>query len=443
MSALAGILLDAGAPVSGCDLSLNDATRELAARGARIYEGHDPLHLRGVGKVVITGPAGRTAEVARARELGLPVVKRAQFLGELMDARRGVAVAGTHGKTTTTSLLAVMLVEGGLDPTVVVGGVPAGWRSGGRQGAGEWLLAEADEYDRSFLHLRPEVTVLTGVDWDHPDIYPSIEAVEEAFERYLGGLREGGVALVYAGSPRALSLARRVAPVRRLRVETYGSQPEADWRLVASGREGGRSRFEVHRGDERLEGLELALPGRHNLENAVGAAAAARALGVAPAAIRDALRGFRGVARRFELKGEAAGATVIDDYAHNPEKLEAAIRAAREAYPLSRVWVAFQPHTYSRTKALWGEFVAALRLADRAYVLDVYAAREEPDSEVSAERLASEVGERGVYAGSVAEAPARIAPDLAPGVLLMTIGAGDITHVGPALLDLLTARPPD
>ncbi len=437
MSSLAAILLEAGQAVSGCDRAPNEQCRLLAEKGATVYEGHSAAHLEGVTRVVCTRASSRNEEVALARERGLPVLDRGELVGRWMDRRRGIAVAGTKGKTTTTAAIAALLVAGGLDPTVYVGGVPAGWTFGGRLGRGEWLVAEGDEFNRAFLHLHSEISVLTGIEMDHPDIYPSLESLTDAFAEYLAGTREGGVVIAYAGNERGLEVARKVADERGLRLETYGRTPGASWLAVPSERDRNMTVFDVRRGDQVIEGLSTCLPGGYNLDNLTAAVAAASLAGVGADSIRRALAEFRGVARRFEMKGARAGVTVVDDYAHHPIALEALFAAARERYPGLALWAAFQPHTYSRTRVLMGEFAWALALPDRTYLLDVYAAREEPIPGVCSKELARLAGPKVVYSGGVAESARRIAADLRPGTLLLTVGAGDVTLLGPMVLDLL------
>lgn len=440
LSALAAILLDMGEDVSGCDRALNAETRLLEQRGARVYPGHDESHAQGVDRMVFTRATSLAPELALAREMGIPVINRAELLGQLMDRKRGIAVAGTHGKTTTTSLLASMLIEDGLDPAVLVGGVPAGWALGGRWGGGDWMVAEADEFDRSFLHLHPELAVLTGIDMDHPDTYTDIDDLKGAFASFLLGLREGGRVFAYAGSERGLEAARHAARTHDLVVETYGDVPGADWKPVFLAREGNVTRFELRHDGEALTDLSTTLVGRHNLNNIAGAIVAARDAGVAVDSVRRALRSFRGVGRRFELKGEAAGVTVVDDYAHHPAEIEANITAARAAFPDARLWVAFQPHTYTRTRELMDGFADALQAADRAYVLDVYAAREQPEPGVTGERLAELAGPVARYAGGIVSAAQLISAGLKPGTLLLTMGAGDVTTLGPLILEELERR---
>ncbi len=400
--------------------------------------GHDEQHLLEVTEVVFTGPAGSSREVSAAREQGLPVLRRAELLGALMNDSRGIAVSGTHGKTTTTSLVASMLLAGGGDPSVLVGGVPTGWHFGGRGGRGEWFVAEADEYDRSFLTLHPEIAVVTGIEMDHPDIYRDVGDLEDAFAAFLGGRREGGPIFACESSDSGVRVARHAAQGSRAMVETYGLSENSDWRAVVLEREPSRTWFEVRHSGGVLSDLATVLPGSYNLENVAGAVAAACAAGASPEGIREGLAGFRGVARRFELKGEAGGVVVVDDYAHHPAALEAAVRAARERYGDCKIWVAFQPHTYSRTREMMHDFAAALRSADEAFVLDVYAAREQPDPEVSGAKLAELAGAR--HAGNVQAAADLLSRELRPGVLLLTMGAGDVTALGPRVLSLLSGR---
>ncbi len=435
MSSLAAILLEAGESVSGCDLATNAWTDLLASKGARVLQGHSTEHLAGATRLVVTGPAMRSDEVARARELGLPVLRRAEMLGKLMDDRRGVAVAGTHGKTTTTSLLASILVAGGVDPSVLIGGVPAGWELGGRFGHGEWFLAEADEYDRSFHLMHPDLAIVTSIEMDHPDIYADLLDVKDSFETFLRGMRARGTLLVHLGDAVAMEVARRAAAASGTALLTYGLTSDADWYAKV---ESGSSRFAFHGPGETLSDLRAPLPGDHNLCNAVAAAAAARLIGVSNEALRESLEAFRGVGRRWEIKGESRGVLVVDDYAHHPGALEATLRNARVQYPEREVWVAFQPHTYSRTRELLHEFADALRLADRVYVLDVYAAREAPDPGVSGERLAVLVP-GAMYAGGVGEAARRISADVTAEVVLLTVGAGDVTMLGPMVLAQVAA----
>lgn len=437
MSSLAAILLATGEPVSGCDLYPNEATRMLASRGAQIFEGHAAVHVAGAGRVITTRAASGAPDVAEAQRLGVPIVKRAALLGQIMGERRGVAVAGTHGKTTTTSLIAMMLIESGADPSVLIGGVPVGWELGGRYGAGEWFVAEADEFDRSFLHLHPDIAVVTSIEMDHPDTYADLADVTAAFRQFLEGVRPGGTIVVFAGDAEALALARSVATARGLHIETYGGGEGAGWRPVIVGTAEGRTCVDLYHPGGVLRDLRTVLPGYYNMNNLAGAIAAAARAGAPLDHVRATIESFRGVSRRWEQKGEAGGVLVIDDYAHHPAAVRTILQSARELYADRQVWIAFQPHTYSRTRDLMHEFAEALRLADRAYVLDVYAAREQPDPEASGERLAVLAGSAAAYAGGVEGAATRIAADAVPGVLVLAVGAGDVTRLGPRLLEHL------
>lgn len=440
MSSLAAILLDTGEIVSGCDRLSNQATEILRQRGAQVYSTHSLDHLSGVTRVIFTNASSRVPEVDEARARGLGVRNRSELLGDLMDERRGIAVAGTHGKTSTTSVLAEILIASGMDPLVAVGGVPAGWSVGGRFGAGEWMVAEADEFDFSFLHLHPNIAIVTGIEADHPDFYPDLRSLQNAFVRFLTGVREGGLLLVWAGSESALEAARSVAANRNLRVETYGGREDANWRPVIVTRCGARTEFEIHSREGVLDNLSTSLPGRYNLDNVTAAAAAAIHAGADVETVRGVLTWFRGVARRFEVKGTVTGVTVVDDYAHHPTAIETIVRAARESYPGLKVWIAFQPHTYSRTRQLWTEFAQALRAPDKTYLLDIYAAREQPIAGVSSERLAQEAGGHVHYTGGLDETANLLASDLTPGILLITMGAGDVTYLGDRLLKSLESR---
>jgi UDP-N-acetylmuramate--alanine ligase len=439
MAPLAAVLIEAGEVVSGCDRAVDPTTRLLAEKGVRVYAEQSVEHLRGVDRLVFTGPTMRSPEVEWAREQGLEVLKRPELLGLLMDERRGIAVAGTHGKTTTTSLLSAMLMESGLDPSVVIGGVPAGWRIGGRYGRGEWLVAEADEYDRAFLPLRPEVAVVTSIEMDHPDTFASLEDMKAAFRTFLGGVRAGGAIFAGAGDAAAVAVACDAAGAKGLRLQTYGLEDGADWVARVRARSAGHTEFEIRHAGGVLGDLHTSLPGDYNLANAAGATAVALSCGATEEGVRAALRTFAGVGRRWELKGEARDVVVVDDYAHHPSALvDGVITNGRELYPDRELWLAFQPHTFSRTRELLGEFAEALRLADRAYVLEIYAGRERPDPEISGEHLARLV-EGAVYAGDVEQAARHIAADARPGVLLVTVGAGDVTDLGPKVLGLLEA----
>ncbi|WP_205705267.1 UDP-N-acetylmuramate--L-alanine ligase [Kineococcus indalonis] len=452
MSGIARLLLGRGVAVSGSDAAGSEALRRLAELGARVAVGHDAAHLGdlGPGDTVVVSSAVRASnpELLAARERGLRVLHRSEALAALMVGRRGVAVAGTHGKTTTSSMLAVALLGAGLDPGYAIGGELTGGSDGGaRDGAGPFV-AEADESDGSFRAYAPVLDVVTNVEPDHLDHYGTPEAVALAFEEFVTRLRPGGVLVACAddaGSVRVAEFARQAG----IRVRTYGTHPDADVRLSDVDVSGPSPTALLHVDadvdagpDERALAVRLAVPGLHNLLNAAGAFAAALELGADPEPVLRALASFGGARRRFELKGEAAGVRVVDDYAHHPTEVEALLRAARPVAGRGRVVVAFQPHLVSRTRAFAEDFGRALGLADDVVVLDVYVAREDPDPAVSGALVADAVP---LPAASVRFVPERdaaaraLVARLRPGDLLLTVGAGDVTRLGPEVLALLAA----
>ncbi|WP_337059660.1 UDP-N-acetylmuramate--L-alanine ligase [Kineococcus sp. G2] len=454
VSGVARLLLARGVEVSGSDAADSEVLRRLGALGARVAVGHDAAHLGGLGPgdtlVVSTAVREGNPELVAARERGMRVLHRSEALAALMVGRRGVAVAGTHGKTTTSSMLAAALLEAGLDPGYAIGGELTGGSDGGaRDGSGPFV-AEADESDGSFRAYAPVLDVVTNVEPDHLDHYGTAEAVALAFEEFVQRLQPGGTLVACAddaGSVRLAEFARQAG----VWVRTYGTHPDADVRLSGVDVSGPRPCALVHvdvdadeGGDGRGLPLRLAVPGLHNLRNAAGAFAAALELGAEPAPVLRALEAFGGARRRFEHRGEAGGVRVVDDYAHHPTEVEALLRAARPVAGDGRVVVAFQPHLVSRTRAFADEFGRALGLADEVVVLDVYVAREDPDPEVTGEMVARAVP---LPPGSVTFAPDRTAAArtvverLRPGDLLLTVGAGDVTRLGPEVLDLLAARP--
>jgi len=439
MSALAELVLRAGGRVTGCDLRPGEVGDALRRLGATIVEGHDPAHVDDAVAVVTTAavPADHP-ELVAARARGIPVLKRAQALGALVNRGRVVAIAGTHGKTTTTALTTSILAEAGLDPTGFVGGHVPGWVGGLRPGSDELFVVEADEYDRSFLTLRPAVAVVTAIDADHLDIYGSLAEIEAAFREFLAPVPESGLIAACVDEPGALRVLREVAGGRGV---GYGLGEEAELRAVEVATRGRGTRFTVEERGRRLLEVELAVPGVHNVRNALAAVAVGRHLGVDLGAIERGLRGFKGVARRFEELGEAAGVQVVDDYAHHPAEIVATIAAARGAHPDRRLVVVFQPHLYTRTRDFAAEFGAALAAADLVCVTDVYPAREAPIPGVTGALVADAAREAGVrevhYFPDFATLPDEVAGLLRSGDLLVTMGAGSITTVGRAVLSRL------
>ena len=435
MSGIAEILLTMGYTVSGSDLRRSPATDRLAGLGATICEGHAAANAAACDVVVASSAVHESnPEVAEARARKIPVILRAEMLAELMRLKYGIAVAGMHGKTTTTSMIAAVLAGGNLDPTVVVGGRVNALGSNARLGTSQYLVAEADESDRSFLKLSPILAVVTNLDREHMDCYSSMEDVDDAFLQFMDSLPFYGATTACVDNPRLRALLQRV----RRKVYTYGESGDADFRLEMLEREPGcHSRFEVNYRGLLLGPFELHVPGRHNVLNATAAVAVGVQLGVTPAEIAAGLASFRGVDRRFQIKGEVGGITVVDDYGHHPTEIMATLKAAREC-GYSRVHVVFQPHRYTRTRDLMQEFAGAFVDADTVQILDIYAASEEPIEGITGENLAAEVrGCRASYAASVPDAVAAVVKVARPGDVILTQGAGSVSGIAPVLLAAL------
>lgn len=432
MSALAQILKANGVTVTGSDVEETFPTDHgLRMAGITPYRGFDAAHV-GDPEVVVASPAygPDNPEVAEAVRRGLPVFSYPEFLGRLMSEKRGVAVAGTHGKTTTTAMVAHVLSRAGLDPQAVIGVGDA------YTGRGDLLIAESCEYRRHFLNYPAEMAVVTNIELDHPDYFRTVEDYEAAFREFTSRLPERGLLLVCGDDPRAAGL-----PTRARRV-TYGFGPANDYRLELLP-PGEGNRYRVYRRGESLGEFRLGIPGSHNALNSVAAIALADELGVPLETVREALASFRGVRRRFEYLGEYRGAAVYDDYAHHPTAIAATVRACRDAMPGRRLWVVFQPHTYSRTRALLDEFAAALAAADRVVLAEIYAsARENPTRDnggrpVSSRDIAERIPggpEKVAYFYGLADITAYLREQLRPGDVLVTMGAGDIYRVGQALV---------
>ncbi len=436
MCGLAEVLLNEGVEVSGCDLSVSERTRRLEDLGVAVAIGHDPCHLEGVDAVVTSAAVSPAEpELEAAARCGLAVVRRSELLGELMRTRRGIAVAGTHGKTTTTALIGHLMTAARHDPTVIVGGRPAFMNSHARVGSGAWLVCEADEYDRSFLELGPEISVVTNVEPEHLDCYGGVEGLCRAFAAFANRTSVFGAVVVCADDPGSWALRSRL----RRRAVWYGTSPEADLRFQILGSDTAGTRFEVLAGPRSLGAVHLPLPGRFNVLNALAAVAVGLEAGLEFDEIAGACAKFRGVARRFELRGERDGVVVIDDYAHHPTELAAVFEAARQAMPGRRIVAVFQPHLYSRTREFAGDFARSLLAADVAVVLPIYPAREQPLDGVSAEMVVSralELGHPSVVEGPpIDEALAGLKELLRPGDLLLTVGAGDVDRLATAWLE--------
>ena len=433
MGGIAEVLHTLGFEVTGSDVHRNEMTRRLSGLGVRVHAGHHPDHVRDRDVVVVSTaiPAGNP-ELEAARERQVPVVPRAEMLGEIMRFRHGIAVAGTHGKTTTTSLVTSVLSAGGLDPTFVIGGRLLASGANGRLGDGRYIVAEADESDESFLLLRPEMAVVTNIDQDHMGTWDQDESrLHAAFVEFLRHLPFYGLAVLCADDPGV----RAVLPQVSRPVVTYGFHEDADLRAVDVAPDGTRTRFRIPSGELGPEiAATLNLPGRHNVLNALAAVALARSLDVDDERIREALAAFQGIGRRFEVwDGVRIGGCevrLVDDYGHHPREIEATVTAAREAWPDRRLVVAFQPHRYTRTRDLLDDFARVLSLADALLVTAVYPAGEEPIPGADAHGLCHAVRARGVvepvYVPGVDELEATLRGVVRPGDVLMLFGAGDI-----------------
>jgi len=433
MSALATVAKRRGVRVTGCDTDPSGAA-DLAALGVEVWQGHDPRHLEGVRAVVVTAAVGQDhPELKRARELGIPVVRRADALGQAVAGGTVVAVAGTHGKTTTTVMVTEALTAAGRNPTGLVGGRVAGWGGNARVGSSDLYVVEADEFDRAFLSLAPTVAVVTNVEADHLECYGTVQALEDAFVQFAGRARRVIVGADDAGAGRVA--ARVSVPVWRV-----GFARDADVRIADPELDDAGSRARVALPDGRELRLMLRLPGLHNLRNAGAALAVACELGADLEACVAALAGFAGVARRFERVGEARGVTVVDDYAHHPTEVQATLAAARQAFPRRRVVAVFQPHLFSRTVLHGDALGRALAAADVVVVAPIYGAREQPLPGVSAALVARGAARAGATTVAVRERAAlteRVAATVQAGDVVFTLGAGDITRVGPELLTRL------
>jgi UDP-N-acetylmuramate--alanine ligase len=438
MSGIAEILLNLNMKVSGSDMKRSAVTDRLAQLGATIYEGHNAANVTGA-TVVITSSAVNKAnpEVLEAHARKIPVIPRAEMLAELMRLKYGIAIAGMHGKTTTTSMVAAVLAAGGLDPTVVVGGRVDALGSNARLGSSQYLVAEADESDRSFLKLSPILAVVTNLDREHMDCYRDMNDVEQAYLEFMDRVPFYGAVTACADN----ALLKAILPRARRRVLTYGTSADADYRLqFLEGKGEFFARFQVTNAGELLGPFELRVPGRHNVLNATAAVAIARQLEVPGGKIAEGLRSFRGVDRRFQQRGVARGVTVVDDYGHHPTEIRATLAAARECGS-GKIHVIFQPHRYSRTADLLDEFSGAFCDCDSVSVLPIYAASEEPIPGITAELLAERIqGPRVRFIPEFAEAVNAVAAEAREGDLILTLGAGSVSQLGPQILAALNGK---
>lgn len=433
LSAIATVCLERGMEVSGSDLQSNAQTEALARRGARIYVGHAPENVHGADMVIVSSAiAPSNPEWQEATRLGIPVVKRGPVLAALLSGTIGIAVAGSHGKTTTAGLIALVLTDAGLDPSFIIGGVVENFGTNARLGSGPHFVLEADEYDRTFLALRPHLALITNVEMDHPDCFQDEDDLRQAFLEFAARTARTGLILARADDPAVAALAQEAASIAGCAVQTFGFAPAATWsaRDFAQHASGGTEFTVVQEGRAGVR-ARMPLPGHHNVANALAALAAATWLGVPTDAIVQSLARFRGTRRRMEVRGSAQGVVVLDDYAHHPTQIAATLQAVREKYGARPLWAVFQPHTYSRLRALWRGFATCFREADHVIVLPVYAAREPHDPTVRPDLLVQEMRHPDAgYAGSLDEAAALLAQHAEHDAVIITLGAGDEWIVG-------------
>ena len=434
MSGIAEVLVNMGYPVSGSDLAASAVTRRLSRLGARVHRGHRALHVRGADVVVVSSAVRKdNPEVVEARRLAIPVIPRAEMLAELMRMKYGVAVGGAHGKTTTTAMIAEVLTHAGLDPTVVIGGRVGKLRSGAKLGFGELLVAEADESDGSFLKMKPTIAVVTNIDREHLDHYRDLAEIQNAFVQFLSLVPFYGAAVACVDDPHV----RDILPRVDRKIITYGLSSDAAVSATDVDVRGLRSSFTVRFGGRPQGRVELSLPGRHSIYNSLAAIAVALELEVPLRRTAEALAGFRGVDRRMQRRGRAFGATVIDDYGHHPTEIAATLSAIREGFG-SRTIVVFQPHRYSRTRALLEDFGGAFFLADRVIVTDIYPAGERPiegiDGSVIVDALVRHGHPHAIYEPNVREIPGLLRRMVREGDIVLTLGAGDIWKLGERLV---------
>jgi UDP-N-acetylmuramate--alanine ligase len=441
MSGIAEVLLSLGYRVSGSDAKTSDSTRRLEGLGARCFIGHRPEHIDGADVVVYSSAVTPdNAEIVEARARSVPVIRRAEMLAELMRLKQGIAIAGSHGKTTTTSLVATVLQHAGLDPTVVIGGKLNALGTNARAGAGELLVAEADESDGSFLKLSPVIAVVTNIDPEHLDHYKTHSAIQDAFVDFVERVPFYGLAVLCLDHPHVQEIIPRIDR----RIVTYGTSAQADYRAVAIALKGPVTEFDLVRRGERVGRFAVRLTGRHNALNTLAVIAIADELGVPIESTREALASFEGVQRRFTIVDEVDGITLVDDYGHHPAEIEATLEAAYAGFG-RRLVVAFQPHRYTRTRDLFDAFTRAFNRADVLVMTEVYAAGEPRIEGATAERLADAIRKHGhhrvVFEPDKQKLPETLERWLEPGDMVIALGAGDINQSVRSLAERLRSRP--
>jgi UDP-N-acetylmuramate--alanine ligase len=443
MSGIAEVLLNLGFTVSGSDLKATPVTERLSKLGARVFEGHAASNLRDAQVVVISSAIPPdNLEVQEAQRLQIPVIPRAEMLAELMRLKFCVAVAGAHGKTTVTSMIAVMLTQAGLDPTAVIGGRLDVFASSARLGKGELMVVEADESDRSFLYLLPSIAVVTNIDREHLDHYRDLDEIVSAFLSFVNKVPFYGAVVACADAPWGGRF-RELFPQLRRRVVTYGLDPGADVQGSSIRLQPQGSCFEVEARAKHVGSFDIHVPGRHNVQNALAAVAVGLELDLSAEQIRRGLDCFQGVDRRFQIKGEFEGITIVDDYGHHPTEIRATLEAAR-LWGAKRVIAIFQPHRYTRTLFLMDDFAHSFQATDRVYVLDIYPASETPIPGVTSQQLVERMAELGFerarYAPSEQAVIQGVLEDLRPGDMILTVGAGSVGRIGDTLAEAIRGR---
>jgi UDP-N-acetylmuramate--alanine ligase len=442
MSGIAELLLNLGYKVSGSDLRPSDLTRRLIDLGAEVYFGHEAAHVRGADVVVLSSAIAEDNPEARAaRSLGkVPVIRRAEMLAELMRLKYSVLVAGAHGKTTTTSMVSTVLARGGLDPTVVIGGKLNAWGTNAKMGRGDFMVAEADESDGTFLLLPPTIAVVTNIDLEHLDFYRDLEHIQETFLQFINKIPFYGQAVLCLEDPNIQVLLPRISK----RFVTYGFSSQADFQARDVQTKGLVSSYRAYHNGDELGEIEIHIPGRHNVLNSLAAVAIATELELDWPLVQAGLRDMTGVQRRFQIKGQASGVLVLDDYGHHPTEIKAVLETLASCYPERRRIVAFQPHRYSRTKALMSEFARCFYHSDVLLLTDIYAASEKPIEGVTSERLLQEISLHGHhdlhYCPTQDEMVDALEAMVSDGDVVITLGAGNIYQIGEKLLNRLQNR---
>jgi UDP-N-acetylmuramate--alanine ligase len=433
LSAIAHVLHQRGERVTGSDQAISAYTRALKAAGVQVFHGHDEGVIPGADLVIASSAIPENnVELVAARQIGIPVLRRKNFLTDLTADYETIAVAGTHGKTTTSGLIAWILDQAGYDPSFIVGGLLGDFGANGKAGSGKYFVIEADEYDRAFLGLHPKIAVLTNLEYDHPDCYPTEEELHLAFDQFVHQVED--LLVVCIRDPGAARF--QTKGFRRI---TYGLHSDADWKSeeIRPNAAGGMD-FLVVREDELLGLVRTRLPGMHNVENALGAMAVADAVGVDFPQIRQALTTFHGAGQRFEILGEKSGVTVVDDYAHHPTEIRATLSTARLRFPQAEIWAVFQPHTYSRIRALLAAYITAFHDADHVIVTKVFGAREEPNGVITGANLAEQIEHPDViHREDFVQLARELYESVKPGDVVVTLSAGDANEIGKCLLALL------